>query len=97
NTRHYFAVYQEQKAITCEEIRKHGIFAFTGNNFVHCVHDCFQALELLNLVYDRGLAYINTGISVGNCRPERTPKGQARRLANRNCQQDTCEYAEYKC
>src|SRR5215469_13817724 len=55
NSGNDLTMYNKQQAIAYEELGEVGTIVFAGNDFFHRVAHGFEALELLNLSYHRGL------------------------------------------
>src|SRR5580658_5899892 len=64
-----FAVHHHQKAISRQKVRKDRVCPRAGHNLVHGVDHGLEALQPLNAIDHRGLAYINGEGSAGQRRP----------------------------
>ena len=54
-----FSVHDQQQAIADQKFGQVGIGVLAGNDFVHGIADCFEALELLNLTDHRWLVNVD--------------------------------------
>ena len=89
NAGDYFTVYQHEKTIAREKIRKDGTFFAPTDDFIDAVNDGFEPLELLNFLDDGGLIKIELRALAVKGGPKRAP--QAVLMGRTGCKKEPCQ------